>query len=52
VQESSDDIGDGFICRPTIIGDSSVILSDRKRFVVCADELLTAFMELEAAIHH
>ena len=32
-------------------GDSSAILSDGKRFVVRADEMLTAFVELERAIH-
>ena len=33
-----------------IIGDSSEIISDGKRFIVRADEKLTAFLELEAAI--
>jgi hypothetical protein len=40
----------GFHLHPSIIGDSSAILSDGKRFVAHADEKLTAFLELEGAI--
>jgi hypothetical protein len=38
-------------CHSAIIGDSSAVLGDGKRFVVRADEKLTRFMEMESAIH-
>jgi hypothetical protein len=43
--------GDGSFDVPSIVGDSSAILNDGKRFIVHADEKLTAFVELERAIH-
>jgi hypothetical protein len=38
------------VCRPAIKNDSSAILRSGKRFVVRANEKLTAFLELESAI--
>jgi hypothetical protein len=38
------------ICHSAIKNDSSAILRSGKRFVVRADEKLTAFLELESAI--
>jgi len=37
-------------CDSLISGGSSAILSDGKRFVVRADEKLSAFLELERAV--
>jgi hypothetical protein len=37
-------------CHPAIKNDSSAILRSGKRFVVRADEKLTAFVELETAV--
>jgi hypothetical protein len=38
------------VCCPAIKNDSSAILGSGKRFVLRADEKLTAFLELESAI--
>jgi len=39
------------ICHPAIKNDSNAILRSGKRFVMRADEKLTAFVELESAIN-
>jgi hypothetical protein len=65
VQEWPNKYRGRIICHPAIENDSSAILSTRtirtiwivdahgygKHFVVRADEKLTAFLQLEAAIH-
>ena len=38
------------ICHPAIKNDSNAILGSGKRFVMRADEKLTALVELESAI--